>query len=73
MIVFRFVKKVFFIGLAIISSFTSVNSLTCISMNNQACIARPEIANVNSNNPILYPFSVKTNKCSDNCNNFNDL
>ena len=68
-----FVKKVFFIGLTNLSSFTSVNSLSCISMSNQPCKARPEIVNVNSNNPIFYPFSIKTNKCSDNCNNINDL
>ena len=41
-------------------------------MNNQACIVRPEIVNINSNNPIFYPFSVKINKCSGNCNNIND-
>ena len=41
-------------------------------MNNQACKARPEIINVNSNNPVFYPFSVKTSKCSGNCNNIND-
>ena len=69
---FRFIKKVFFIGLTILSSFTSVNSLSCISMNNQACKARPEIINVNSNNPVFYPFSIKTSKCSGNCNNIND-
>ena len=34
---------VFFVGLTILSSFTSVNSLSCISMNNQACKARLEI------------------------------
>ena len=61
-----------FIGLTILSSFTSVNSLSCISMNNQACKARPEIINVNSDNPIFYPFSIKTSKCSGNCNNIND-
>ena len=71
--IFGFVKKVFFIGLTNLSSFTSVNSLSCISMSNQPCKARPEIVNVNSNNPIFYPFSIKTNKCSDNCNNINDL
>ena len=70
--IFGFVKKAFFIGLTILSSFTSVNSLSCISMNNQACKARPEIINVNSNNPVFYPFSVKTSKCSGNCNNIND-
>ena len=71
--IFGYVKKVFFIGLSNLSSFTSVNSLSCISMSNQPCKARPEIVNVNSNNPIFYPFSIKTNKCSHNCNNINDL
>ena len=70
--IFRFVKKAFFIGLKVLSSFTSVNSLSCISMNNEPCKARPEIINVNNNNPIFYPFSIKTSKCSSNCNNIND-
>ena len=35
--------------------------------------ARPEIVNVNSNNTIFYPFTVKTSKCSGNSNNINDL
>ena len=67
-----FVKKVFFIGLTILSSFTSVNSLSCISMSSQPCKARTEIFNVNSNNPIFCPFSIKTSKCSGNCNNINN-
>ena len=68
---FRFIKKVFSAGLTILSSFTSVNSLCCISMNNQECKKRPEVINVNSNNPIFYPFSIKSSKCSGNCNNIN--
>ena len=48
-------------------------SFSCISMNNQPCKARPEIINISTNNPIFYPFSVKTGKCSGgNCNNIND-
>ena len=70
--ILRFVKKVFFIGLTILSNFTNETSLTCISMNNQPCKARPQIVNVNSNNPIFYPFSIKISKCSGNCNNIND-
>ena len=50
---FRFIKKVFFIGLTILSGFTKANSLSCISMNNQACKARSEIITINSNNPIF--------------------
>ena len=69
---FRFIKNVLFVELTILSSFTSANSLSCISMNNQACKARPEIINVNSNNPVFYPFTIKTSKYRGNCNNIND-
>ena len=41
-------------------------------MNNQHYKARPKIVNVNTNNPIFYPFSIKKSKCSGNCNNIND-
>ena len=41
-------------------------------MNNQACKVRPEIVNVNSNEPVFYPFSIKASKCSGSCNNIND-
>ena len=50
----------------------SVNSLECISMKIQECKVREEVINVNSNNPVFYPFSAKVNKCSENCNNIND-
>ena len=33
-------------------------------MNNQAYKTRPEIININSNEPVFYPFSIKTSKCS---------
>ena len=70
--IFRFVKKCFFIGSLFLSNLVSANSLSCTSMNNQPCKARLQIANVNSNNSIFYPFSVKASKCSANCNNIND-
>ena len=41
-------------------------------MNNQECKVRPEIVNVNSNEPVFYPFSIKTSKYSGSCNNTND-
>ena len=69
---FQFIKKVFFLALTILSSFTNVKSLSCISMINQECKTRTKIVNVNSNNPIFYLFSIKISKCSANCNNIND-
>ena len=69
---FKFIKQIFVSTLVFFGSLSNVNPLECVSMNNQECKARPEIVNVNSNNPIFYPFSIKTIKCSDNCNNIND-
>ena len=66
---FGLIKKTFFAGLA---SLTGVTSLSCISKNNQECKVRPEIINVNSNESVFYPFSIKTSKCSGSCNNINN-
>ena len=67
--IFSFVKKVFVLGLTVLSNIT--NALDCISMKNQECKIRPEIININSNNPIFYPFSLTINRSNGNCNNIN--
>ena len=41
-------------------------------MKNQECKVREEVINVNTNNHVFYPFSVKVNKCSGNCNNISN-
>ena len=41
-------------------------------MKNQECRARLEIINVNTDEPVFHPFSIKVNKCSGSCNNVND-
>ena len=51
---------------------SNVNQLECASMNNQECKVRPEIVNVNGNEPVFYPFSIKRSKRSGSCNNIND-
>ena len=69
---FKFIKQIFISSLMFFGSLSSVNPLECISMKNQECKVRPEIVNINSIDPIFYPFSIKTNKCSGNCNDIND-
>ena len=49
----RFIKKIFLTGLTVLSSLTSANPLSCILMNNQECKVKPEIINVNSDEPVL--------------------
>ena len=51
---FRFIKKCFFIGSLFLSNLVSTTALSCISMSIQAYKAKPEIINVNSNNPLLF-------------------
>ena len=53
-------------------TFFRCNALKCVSMNNQECKVRLEIINITSNEPLFYPYSVKTNKCSGSCNNISD-
>ena len=53
-------------------SLPSVNSLKCISMNNQECKVRPQIVNINIKEPVFFPFSIKISKCSGTCDNIND-
>ena len=54
------------------SNLSSVNPLECISINNQVWKVRPELVNVNSDEPVFYPFSIKISKCKGSCNNIND-
>ena len=72
-------KKAFLAGLTVLlygnplsTKQLSSTPLNCISINNQKCKVRPEIINVNSDEPVFYPFSIKTSKCSGSCNNIND-
>ena len=62
---FRVMKKI----LAIIFLVSSVNSLKCVLIKNQECKVREVIIN---NEYMLYPFSIKVNKCSGNCNNISN-
>ena len=62
---FEFIKKLFVVTMAFFSC-TALNAiqLKCVSMNDQECIVRREIININSNEPTFYPYSIKVNKCS---------
>ena len=76
-----FIKKCFFTGLAFLSILTGINwlsavplnaiPLSCNSTKNQECKVRPQIINVNGDDPVFFHFSIKTNKCS--CNDVNNL
>ena len=51
---------------------SNVNSLECVSMNNQECKMRTEIISLNTNEPMFYPDSIKINRCKGSCNTINN-
>ena len=68
-----FIKKCFFTTITFSSYNTlNANSLECVSMNNQECEIRSGIINVNTNEPVFYPYSITINKCKGSCNTIND-
>ena len=60
-----FIKKCFFTAMDLfVYNVLNVNSLECVSMNNQECKIRSEIISTNSSKPSFYPYSIKINKCN---------
>ena len=45
--------------------------MSCILINNQECKTRPQIINASGDEPVFFPFSIKTCKFSGSCNNIN--
>ena len=41
-------------------------------MDTQECKVRPQIVDVNGDDPVFFSFSIKRNKCSGSCNNVNN-
>ena len=41
-------------------------------MNNQECRIRPQIVHFNGDDTVIFPFSIKTSKCSGSCDDFNN-
>ena len=39
-----------------------VKSVECMSVVNQKCMPRPKILDINPNEPLHYPYSLKINK-----------
>ena len=67
----RVIKKCFSTAITFFN-LSNVNSLKCVSMNNQECKIRTEIINLNTNQPLFYPYIIKIDRCKGSCNTIND-
>ena len=69
---FGFIKKCFFTAVTFINfNLSGINSLECVSVNNQER-KRTEIINLNNNEPIFYPYNIKISRCKGSYNTIND-
>ena len=58
--IFGFIKKCFFTAMTFFNfNLSNVNSLECFSVNNQKYEVRSEIININTNEPVFYPYGIK--------------
>ena len=46
--------------------------IKCLTLNNQPCQAIPTAVNINSDEILLYQFTVSVNKCDESFNTIND-
>ena len=70
---FRFIREMFVVAITFFNfNPLNVNSLECVSMNNQECRTRTKIIDINNNESVFYPFIIKASKCNGSCNNIND-
>ena len=51
--------------------FVECNSIELYFNEQQECKTGPQVINVNGGEPVFFPFSIKTSKCSGSYNNIN--
>ena len=68
-----FIEKIFFAAMTFFSfNVLNVNSIECVSLNNQECKTRTKII-ISTIMSLCFIHSVlNVNKCSGSCNNIND-
>ena len=66
---FSLIKQVFIVLL----SFSSSLAAKCLSLNDEPCMVRPTLIDLNLIELKYYPFIVSLDKCRRTCNSGNDL
>ena len=61
---FSLIKQIFIVLL----SFSSSLATKCLSFNNEPCMVRPTLVDLNPVALKYYPFMINLDKCSESCN-----
>ena len=60
------------IGLLSFGGSVAFDSIKCAFLNNRLYQARQTLVDINSNEPLYYPFTVSVNKCGRSCSTIDD-
>ena len=65
------IKQMFIVLLSFSSSFTHIANISdrtkCLSLNEESCIVRPTLIDLNPFEHKNYPFMISLDKCSESC------
>ena len=71
-IMFKFIKKGFIVLLVCYCVVSGSFATKCISLNNEPCLVRPILIDLNQNEFHYYLFMVSLNRCNGYCNTLDD-
>ena len=69
---FKFIKKGFIVLLVCYCVVSGSFATKCISLNNEPCLVRPILIDLNQNEFHYYLFMVNLNRCNGYCNTLDD-
>ena len=68
-----FMKQMFIILVLLLLGFCGSLAIKCMSINNQPCMVRPILSNLNPDKLHYYPFIVSMTRCDGSCITAEDL
>ena len=67
-----FIKQIFIVLVLILLCSGGSIGIECVSMNNQPCMVRPMLIDVNPDELHYYPYIISLDRCDGSCNNAQD-
>ena len=67
-----FIREMFIVLELVLFCYDGALFIKCVSMNNQPCLVRPTLIDLNPDKHHYYPFIVSMSRCDGSCNTLED-
>ena len=67
-----FIKQMFIVLVLVLLCFGGSMAINCVSMNNQPCMVRPTLVDLNPSELYYYPFTIIMDRCDGSCSTVKD-